>query len=123
LLSFICAAVPFCSVEKMMGSMLSKEYLYQPMKDIANKYPAYLRDNEGTLSATDMANYRQQQRCFDRIVALFEAEPQAPDTSQQIMQLMNEMQQYGSPPKDLVADFMPPGFDPSQPLPPGMGKK
>lgn len=104
-------------VEKMMGSMLSKEYLYQPMKDIAEKYPAYIREHQATLSETDLDNYRKQQSCFERIVHTFDTEP---NSSMKIMDLMNEMQQYGTPPKELVGDFMPPGFDPAQTMPPGM---
>ena len=82
------------------------------------QYPAYIREHESSLSAADLANYRKQQSCFERIVHVFDTQPQA---SMQIMELMNEMQQYGTPPKELVSDFMPPGFDANAPMPPGMG--
>jgi len=105
-------------VEQMMGSMLSREHLYQPMKDIAERYPAYLRDNAESISEADMTNYRKQQACFERIVAEFDA-PGGGKTMR-IMELMNEMQQYGTPPSEIVSNFQPPGFDPNAPLPPGM---
>lgn len=111
-------------VERMMGGMLSREYLYQPMKDIADKYPTYIREHAAELSESDLSNYRKQQSCFERIVAAFDS-PAAlagKSPSAQVMELMNEMQQYGTPPKELVSDFMPPGFDPQAPMPPGMGQ-
>ena len=83
-----------------------------------SQYPAYIREHESSLSAADLSNYRKQQSCFERIVHVFDTQPQA---SMQIMELMNEMQQYGTPPKELVSDFMPPGFDANAPMPPGMG--
>lgn len=106
-------------VEQMMGSMLSKDHLYEPMKAIAAKYPEYIREHESTLTALELTNYRAQQSCFERIVSLFELDP--PPTMR-IMEAMNEMQQYGTPPKDIVGDFT--GFDPAQSMPggmPGMG--
>lgn len=84
----------------------------------SSQYPAYIREHESSLSAADLSNYRKQQSCFERIVHVFDTQPQA---SMQIMELMNEMQQYGTPPKELVSDFMPPGFDANAPMPPGMG--
>ena len=82
------------------------------------QYPAYLRDHAHELSEADLTNYRKQQSCFERIVALFDSSPNG--ASMQIMELMNEMQNYGTPPKELATDFMPPGFDPNAPMPPGM---
>lgn len=98
-------------IEKMMEQMLSKDYLYEPMKDIANKYPAYLKENADKLTAVEKQNYEKQMLCFQRLVAAFE---QVPNDSKLIMNLMTEMQNYGNPPKELVTDFLPPGFDPSQ---------
>jgi peroxin-19 len=96
------------------------------MKDIAERYPAFLREHADTLSETDLANYRKQQSCFERIVAAFDAPAAAagggPSSTMQIMELMNEMQQYGTPPKEIVENWQPPGFDPNAPMPPGMGQ-
>lgn len=87
-----------------------------------HQYPAYIREHESSLSAADLSNYRKQQSCFERIVQAFDAQPAGGSgSSMQIMELMNEMQQYGTPPKELVSDFMPPGFDANAPMPPGMG--
>lgn len=98
-------------IEKMMEQMLSKDYLYEPMKEITNKYPVYLAENAHKLSVEEKQNYEKQYDCFVKIVAAFE---KIPNDSKLIMSLMTEMQNYGNPPKELVTDFLPPGFDPNQ---------
>jgi peroxin-19 len=95
-------------IEKLMGQMLSKEYLYQPMKDIAERYPSWLDTNKDKLSVQEFEQYTKQETCFQRIVASYE---RAPNDTKVIMDLMTEMQNYGQPPKELVKDLLPPGVD------------
>jgi len=45
----------------MMKQMMGKDYLYQPIKDIADKYPAWLNEAEAKeppLKAEELDNYR-----------------------------------------------------------------
>jgi len=107
-------------IEQMMGSMLSKEYLYQPMKDIAEKYPAYIASHGSKLSSVDLSNVHRQHSCFLRIVSLYEQDPPPSNLTSQLMEVMNEMSSYGTPPKEVVGEFNPPGFDMNQQLPGGM---
>jgi hypothetical protein len=74
-------------VQSMMGQMMSKDYLYPPMKDIANKvrpalpfllwpvltccvgavrfqYPEWLKANRASLSEADYKNFTKQLECF-----------------------------------------------------------
>lgn len=101
-------------VETIMGQMLSKDYLYQPIKELADKYPAYLASNREKLAEAELTNYEKQHACIQKIVVTLEAEG---NNQTQIMSLMSEMQSYGSPPAELVEGFLPPGFNPSQPMP------
>ena len=41
-------------VETMMKQLLSKEILYEPMKDIVEKYPKWLEDNKSKISKENM---------------------------------------------------------------------
>jgi hypothetical protein len=93
-------------IEKLMGQMLSKEMLYQPMKDISERYPEWLVKNKSKLSIKEYELYIKQENCFKRIVSAYEA---IPNDNKLIMDLMTEMNDYGQPPKDLVSDLLPNG--------------
>jgi hypothetical protein len=95
-------------MESIMGQMLSKDYLYQPMKDIADKYPKWLEENESKLYTKEVEMYKKQQDCFQRICHVFES---TPNDTQKVTMLMQEMQNYGKPPDSLVAGILPPGMD------------
>ena len=98
-------------IERMMQQMLSKEYLYQPMKDITASYPPWIAAHAASLSAGEVEQYRAQQRCFERIVAVYEREGGGGGgEGKEVMDIMAEMQRYGQPPKELVHDMLPPGM-------------
>jgi len=96
------------SIEKMMGEMISKEHLYPVMKQISDQFPAWLSENKGKVSGEEFENFEKQMGCFQRICEAFEKDP--PDT-QAVLTIMQEMQSYGPPPKELTASIMPPGLD------------
>jgi peroxin-19 len=41
-------------VDGMMQQLLSKDLMYEPMKQVADKFPAWLEENEGNLSETEL---------------------------------------------------------------------
>ena len=103
-------------MDKMMADMMSsmqslfnKDMMKQPMVDITSKYPAYLENNKSKLTSTDYTLFEKQYDCFKRIVAEIE---KPGDDMTKIMDLMQEMQNYGSPPKEILDDLMP-GMDPT----------
>ena len=93
---------PDAMVERMMAHMLGREYLYQPMCDIAASYPPWINERRAQLTAADLANYEAQHRCFQRIVAVIFEKGEASEEVKAVMAIMNEMQQYGQPPRELV---------------------
>ena len=100
-------------IDKLMTQMLSREYLYQPMKDIAAAYPAWLTEQSTRLTADQRRQYELQQGCFERIVAVYERKDGGGSEEAQgkeVMDIMQEMQRYGQPPKELVNDLLPPGL-------------
>ena len=64
----------------MMEQLTSKEILYEPMKELNEKYPEWLRNNESKQSAEDLQRYREQYGVVKEIVAKFE-EPEYRDES------------------------------------------
>lgn len=94
----------------MMEQLTSKEILYEPMKELFEKYPEWLRKNEGKESQEDMDRYRKQFRIVKEIVTKFD-EPgyRDEDESQReyIIERMQMMQTAGAPPTELMGDMNP----------------
>jgi peroxin-19 len=56
----------------MMEQLTSKEILYEPMKELYEKYPEWIRKNEATESKEDMARYKEQFAIVKEIVLKFD---------------------------------------------------
>ena len=50
--------LPF--MQGMMQSLLSKEVLYPSLKDLVDRYPAWLNEKRATLPPVDLAKYEKQ---------------------------------------------------------------
>ncbi|KAJ9075205.1 Peroxisome chaperone and import receptor [Entomophthora muscae] len=60
------------AIEGMMGQIMTKDLLYEPMKDLTDKYPEWLALNKEKISADDYALYSQQQKIVSEVVESFE---------------------------------------------------
>ncbi len=56
----------------MMAQLTNKEILYEPMKELHEKFPAWMQAHEGTETEAEMGRYREQQRLVGEIVGRFE---------------------------------------------------
>lgn len=98
-------------MQTMMQNLLSKELLYTPLKEISAKYPGWIAEREGKLEETEMHRYKEQYRLMHAMVQLYEQEQT--EESQQVkdqrfdklLDLMQNMQQLGTPPKEIAGDF------------------
>ncbi|AWP03682.1 putative peroxisomal biogenesis factor 19 [Scophthalmus maximus] len=101
-------------MQSIMQNLLSKEVLYPSLKEITTKYPEWLEANKPSLSAEDYQRYEQQAKVMGEICKRFEKEEEAPEdkesTFEGIMDLMQQLQDLGQPPKELAGDA-PPGFN------------
>ncbi|KAI5119551.1 hypothetical protein M0805_008537 [Coniferiporia weirii] len=100
-------------LETMMQQLMSKGVLYEPLKELHEKFPSYLADNDKTLSASDKVRFENQMTRVSQIVAIFEGpsyEEGDKDKGARIVSLMNEMQSFGSPPSEIMGP-LPPGLD------------
>ncbi|KAK3392136.1 Pex19 protein family-domain-containing protein [Sordaria brevicollis] len=92
----------------MMEQLTHKDILYEPMKELHEKFPGWLEKNRATTSKEDLERYELQQKLVAEIVAKFE-EPNYADTSKEhheyIVDRMQKMQDAGQPPNDLVGDM------------------
>ncbi|KAJ4414780.1 Peroxisome chaperone and import receptor [Neurospora sp. IMI 360204] len=92
----------------MMEQLTHKDILYEPMKELHEKFPGWLEKNRAATSKEDLERYELQQKLVSEIVAKFE-EPNYADTSKEhheyIVGRMQKMQDAGQPPNDLVGDM------------------
>ena len=102
-------------MEGMMQSLMSKELLYPPMKDIADKFPGWLADNRNKISSSLYEKYNKQYDLTKQICFIFESEEETDSQTKRkenfeiVMRKMQEMQTLGHPPKELTGDNSP-GF-------------
>lgn len=64
--------MPF--VQGMMHSLLSAEVLLPSLRELLEKYPVWLAENEATVDAADRERYTKQQELFRVICADLEQE-------------------------------------------------
>lgn len=91
-------------MDTMMRQLLSKEVLYEPMKEIGERYPEWLETHKAELSSEDRARYMRQ---YDFIKQLCHAYETTPDDFQKVVDLMQSMQECGQPPPDIVRELAP----------------
>ncbi|KAI9771302.1 MAG: Peroxisome chaperone and import receptor [Geoglossum simile] len=94
----------------MMEQLTNKDILYEPMRELNEKFPAWLEKNKDNIPKEDLERYRGQRVLVGEIVAKFEekgfADSNATDR-EYIVERMQKMQAAGSPPPDLVGDLNP----------------
>lgn len=97
----------------MMGQLMGRDVLYEPLKELNDKFPSYLSSNADKLSASDLARYQAQHECASKIITVFE-DPEFrdddPKMTEEIVGLMGKMQEHGAPPAEIMGE-LPPGLD------------
>lgn len=92
----------------MMEQLTNREILYEPMKELHDKFPAWMSKNRSSTSPDDLRRYDEQQRLVGEIVGRFEQKSYSDSHSSDrefIVERMQQMQAAGSPPADLVGDM------------------
>ncbi|KAG6005624.1 hypothetical protein E4U21_007812 [Claviceps maximensis] len=92
----------------MMEQLTNKDILYEPMKELNDKFPDWFEKNEASTSSEDLERYREQRTLVREIVARFEETSYSDDNAadrEYIVDRMQKMQIAGSPPSDLVGDL------------------
>ncbi|KAJ4157152.1 Peroxisome chaperone and import receptor [Fusarium falciforme] len=92
----------------MMEQLTNKEILYEPMKELDDKFPEWLAKNRNSTPKEDLKRYEEQQSVVREIVAKFEEKTYSDSNAADrefIVDRMQKMQAAGSPPSDLVGDM------------------
>lgn len=105
------AFLPF--MQNMMQSLLSAEVLLPSLKDLTEKYPNWLRENGEKIAKEDKERYEKQLKLMEDVCRELEKEKQEDSTEvkrvrfQTVLDMMQNMQDLGQPPADLVGDLGP----------------
>ena len=111
----------------MMEQLTNKEMLFEPMKELSEKFPAWLKENDPfsaststaaskkkqsppKLSQPDFERFTRQEQIVQDIVGKFEEKgysDEDPKCREFIWEKMQEMQAEGAPPEDLIANPFP----------------
>ncbi|XP_060534453.1 peroxisomal biogenesis factor 19 [Cylas formicarius] len=110
--------LPFMQV--MMQGLLSKEVLGPSLRDFVDKLPAYLEAHKDTLSSEDATRYAAQKRLMEEVLEELDRETDGDSADAKkerfakVLALMQQLQDYGQPPAELVGDLEAPfNFDPT----------
>eukprot|EP01126_Amoeba_proteus_P025704 TRINITY_DN2556_c0_g1_i15.p1 TRINITY_DN2556_c0_g1~~TRINITY_DN2556_c0_g1_i15.p1 ORF type:complete len:181 (-),score=43.34 TRINITY_DN2556_c0_g1_i15:98-640(-) len=60
------------AMEGMMKQIISKEVLYEPMKDMYDRYPPWLEENKGKLAESEYFNYLKQYGYIEQILYTYD---------------------------------------------------
>jgi len=77
-------------VDGMMRQLLSKDLMYEPMKQVTDKFPSWLAEKKKYLSEEEYNRYGHQYQYFQRIVAVYETDP---DNFPRLIELMQDIQE------------------------------
>lgn len=91
-------------IDNVMKQLLDKELMYQPMKEVCTRYPKWLANNKDSLPPDEYQKYGTQYQYFQRIVRLYETEP---NNFERLMELMQDIQEYGQPPVEIIRELAP----------------
>lgn len=92
----------------MMEQLTNKEILYEPMKELNDKFPGWMEKNKDTIAKDDLKRYQEQQLLVSEMVTKFEESTYSDSNAtdrEYIVDRMQKMQAAGSPPPDLVGDL------------------
>ncbi|KAK9812106.1 hypothetical protein WJX73_007507 [Symbiochloris irregularis] len=90
--------------ETIMHQLLSKDVLYEPMKEIGSRYPDWLEQHQQDLPAEELQRYQKQHSYITQICHLYETDP---GNSTKLFELVQAMQACGNPPPDIVSEMSP----------------
>jgi peroxin-19 len=91
-------------IDSVMKQLLNKELMYEPMKEVCSRFPTYLASNKDILSNEEYTRYGNQYQYFQKICHVYETEP---DNFSRLMELMQDIQEYGQPPVDIIKELAP----------------
>lgn len=76
----------------MMTQLTNKDILYEPMKELHDKFPPWLEKHKGEVEKVDLERYLEQQKLVDEIVNRFERKEYSDDNEDDREYIVERMQ-------------------------------
>ena len=76
----------------MMAQLTHKEILYEPMKELHDKFPGWMEKNRASTSKDDLERYEEQQKVVGQIVTRFERKEYSDDNEDDREYIVDRMQ-------------------------------
>merc|ERR1711915_805380 len=96
------------TMQTMLSNILSKDILYEPIKSVVCKFPAWLANNRHKITAEEFSKYSKQYALMQKVVEIFDSENDSDDKAkkdinfEKRMEIMQELQVLGDPPAELI---------------------
>lgn len=81
----------------MMSQLTNKEILYEPMKELYDKFPAWLEENRSSTGKEDLARYEEQHAMVKQIVERFERKGYSDENEDDREYIVERMQKVSRP--------------------------
>ena len=80
----------------MMAHLTNKDILYEPMKELHEKFPSWLEKNSEKTPKEELDRYREQKKLVGEIVGRFERSGYSDDNEEDREYIVERMQQVGN---------------------------
>ena len=88
----------------MMKQLISKDVLYEPMKEMYEKYPKWLSANKARLPPAEYQNYVKQFGYIEQIMYIYDAQGDAGFS--EVLRLMREVLSSHQPCLNALFSFL-----------------
>lgn len=91
-------------MENVMKQLLSKEVIQEPLEKLKEQYPGWLETNKGQIEKTEYERFEKQYQYICNLCNLFQNEP---DNFDAIVSALQQVQECGQPPKEIINELAP----------------
>ena len=92
------------AMQNMMQQMMGKDVLAEPMKQLKELYPPWFANHGAAQSTADLKRYKAQYKLVQQMCNHFDNESDDPE---KISELMQQMQEHGTPPPEIMQNLSP----------------
>ncbi|KAH9504241.1 Peroxisome chaperone and import receptor [Bulinus truncatus] len=96
--------------QNMVKQLLSKELLYQPLKEVSQKYQDYLEEKQHDLDPEKLMVYRKQLEIIEKVVEHLDGDSEDHSLEEKnarfevLLDLLQRMHELGAPPQEVVGE-------------------
>ncbi|KAK6963344.1 Peroxisome chaperone and import receptor [Biomphalaria glabrata] len=96
--------------QNMVKQLLSKELLYQPLKEVSQKYQVYIEEKQHDLEPEKLIVYRKQLEIIEKVVEHLDGDSDDHSLEEKnsrfevLLDLLQRMHELGAPPQEVVGE-------------------